>query len=85
MAPDYIPLGGAAGLTASSNAEAAARLRGERDGGEGGGGGGHSDDDEDPEAEDALRMQFLGADRPDKAHARGRAGMQARFDPSWHA
>ena len=75
LAPDYIPLGGAAGLTASSNAEAAARLRGDGAGGGDAGGDAHSDD-EDPEAEDALRMQFLGADRPDKARARARAGMQ---------
>ncbi len=84
LAPDYIPLGGAAGLTASSNAEAAARLRGDGGGGgdaAGAGGDAHSDD-EDPEAEDALRMQFMGADRPDKARARARAGMQARRAPS---
>ena len=84
LAPDYIPLGGAAGLTASSNAEAAARLRGDSGGGgdaAGAGGDAHSDDEE-PEAEDALRMQFMGADRPDKARARARAGMQARPAPS---
>ena len=27
LAPDYVPLGGAAGLTATSNQQAAARLR----------------------------------------------------------
>jgi hypothetical protein len=51
LAPDYIPLGGAAAL---SNKEAAEKLRSrERSGGSGG-------SDSDREAEDEMRIQFLG-------------------------
>ena len=78
LAPDYIPLGGAAGLTAASNAEAAARLRTDRGDG---GGAGDAHSDEDAEAEDALRMQFMGADRSlaSQATARARRVLQARI------
>ena len=63
LAPDYVPLGGAAGLTASSNKQAAARLRGQRDDD----GGAASEEEEDEE--DGIRMQFVGAARPGKPRA----------------
>lgn len=57
LAPDYIPLGGAAGLTATSNQDAAARLRVQQRDAEGSG------SEEEPDAEDAVRMQFVGGSR----------------------
>ena len=67
LAPDYVPLGGAAGLTASSNQQAAARLRGQAD--EEG-----ANSEEDPDEEDGIRMQFVGGTRPVKSRPAQQAG-----------
>lgn len=70
LAPDYIPLGGAAGLTATSNQQAAARLRNQQADG--------SNSEEEEEAEDGVRMQFVGGVRPSGARSvpRGAEGGQ---------
>lgn len=63
LAPDYVPLGGAAGLT--SNQNAAARLRGDKTDAAVLATGGDSDEERDAEAD--MRMQFIG--RSSTGHA----------------
>lgn len=84
LAPDYIPLGGAAALT--SNQGAAARLR-EDKGADGGGASpaGGADSDNEREADADMRMQFVGGGAQQSGRGSVFASMHAEVSTAQHA